>query len=303
MFVRTDPFRFSFLVAVFFLLAQLLTATPRNVSAQVQINATAINRFLAAQTYPQLSGTGSGGTYNISMSTPVVQISPGSAMVYITFIASAGGSTYTIPVQPTITIPNLSVSTSSIIARLQEFEGWINSRTDIPAWLRQIIISGYNDLDLTMYPSKLIDYANSLVPEFVDIEVSDIGLTFSAIEDALQFTLTSTVEGNPPVYYVEWNRIYSNNVYLRFKSNVATEVKQVRVFEDLGASWENNSLSVAIPKNGSSEELNIGVWSNIYVKIRVLYHSIYGDYMREYEASFLGSSATWHTTALINSIN
>ncbi len=136
-------------------------AQDRNISADLQINASAINRYIASQTFPTLSGTASGYSYSISITTPVVQLSTNSATVQFTIMANTSAGNYSYTVQPTFTIPNLSVSLSQIIAVIQSFDNIINNRSDIPSWLKPIIINGYNNLNLMVYPSKILDYANS----------------------------------------------------------------------------------------------------------------------------------------------
>ncbi|MDR3668382.1 MAG: hypothetical protein P4L35_16180, partial [Ignavibacteriaceae bacterium] len=105
---------------------------------------------------------------------PVVQLNTNSATVQFTIIANTSIGNYSFTVQPTFTIPNLDVSLSQITAIIQQFDTIINNRSDIPSWLKPIIIAGYNNLDLTIYPSKLLDYANSMIPNWADIHVTDI---------------------------------------------------------------------------------------------------------------------------------
>ncbi|MDP3829727.1 MAG: hypothetical protein Q8Q47_00565, partial [Ignavibacteriaceae bacterium] len=105
-------------ILTFSSLSVIAPAQTRTVSSTVQITSTAINRFIAAQTFPTLNGSASGYTYSISIAEPTVQLNTNSAAIQFTINANTSAGNYSIKVQPTITIPNLSVTVSQIIATL-----------------------------------------------------------------------------------------------------------------------------------------------------------------------------------------
>ncbi|MDP2302828.1 MAG: hypothetical protein Q8N03_10450 [Ignavibacteria bacterium] len=292
-------------ILTFSSLSVIAPAQTRTVSSTVQITSTAINRFIAAQTFPTLNGSASGYTYSISIAEPTVQLNTNSAAIQFTINANTSAGNYSIKVQPTITIPNLSVTVSQIIATLQQFDVLINSRPDIPSWLKSVIINGYNSLNLVIYPSKLIDYANSAVPDFVNIQVTDIGLTFTVVPDAITFTLTATVLGAPPVFTAQWLKPEAYKCKIRFGGNVATTIKQVRVYNLLPAEvYKNENLNLSISKDGYSTEINMNISSVATYYIVVLFHSEYGEYSRKYWFTYnTATYNTWFDATQSNAIN
>lgn len=117
--VHFQKFRRIFVFVIFAFSFVIVQAQTRTVSSTVQITSTAINRFIAAQTFPQLNGSASGYTYSISIAEPTVQLNTNSATIQLTINAVTSAGNYSIKVQPIITIPNLSVTASQIIATLQ----------------------------------------------------------------------------------------------------------------------------------------------------------------------------------------
>lgn len=195
--IRRLSYFFNLLVLSVCSFASISFGQGRALPVHYQLTSEAINRYLVSQTYPTLSGSISGYTYSISITKPFVQLNPNSATVQFTIQANTSIGNYIFTVQPTFSIPNLSISLSQITAAIQQFDGIINARTDIPSWLKPIIINGYNNLNLMVYPSKLLDYANAQLPIWADIQVTDISISFAVIQDALDFTFTPTVQGTP----------------------------------------------------------------------------------------------------------
>lgn len=278
---------------------------PRAVSIEYQINASTINRFIASQTFPTLTGTYSSYSYNISITPPVVQLNTNSATVQFTIIANTSIGNYSFTVQPTFTIPNLDVSLSQITAIIQQFDTIINNRSDIPSWLKPIIIAGYNNLDLTIYPSKLLDYANSMIPNWADIHVTDIGVSFAVIPNAIDFTFTPTILGTPPSFSCQWLKPRPQLMYLRFNSTVATTIYQVGVYNSLGKQvYQNLNLNSDISKDGTSSQIGIGYLATGNYYIYVLFHSDKGEYARYYYLSYdTDNYNTWFTATLGSSLN
>ena len=270
----------------------------RIISAEVQITATAINRFISAQTFPTLNGTIREYTYSITITKPIVQLNTNSASVQFIIQANTNVGNFTFNVQPIITIPNLSVSTAQIIAVLQGFDDLINSRSDIPEWLKPIIINGYNSLNLVAYPSKLIDYANESVPDFMDVQVTDISLSLIVAPGLLKFTLAATAHGTPPLFQIQWMLPQAHHLSFRFKGSVATTVNKVTIYDNNGYQmYRNENLNYPIIKGGISDQIDISntVSGNKYY-VSVLYISTHGEYRRLYAIlDYTGQYNTWFT--------
>jgi hypothetical protein len=303
--------KLSLILILSILLVCIFTSTgfgQNTVSVDLQVDATAINRFIASQTFPTLTGSVSGNTYSISITTPVVKLSPGSATVQFTILANTSAGNYSFTVNPTFTIPNLSVSLTQVVAEIQQFDVLINSMTNIPSWLQPIIISGYNNLNLMVYPSKMLDYANSAVPAFMSIQVTNIAISFAVIQGALDFTIAATVLGTPPVFTAQW-LTNGNYINIEFGANIATTATQVVVFNSIGQKiYENTNLNLSIPKGGVSTAFNatMNASTGVYYYIQVLFDSPYGEFARDFEFTFwptpiwTWTSITQQTTPSIN---
>ncbi len=304
-FRKYDRFLISVMLA-FLSFPAIVLCQSRTISASVQVTATAINRFIAAQTFPTLNGSASEYTYNVFITNPVVQLNTNSATVQFTIQANTSAGNYTFNVQPTITIPNLNVTASQIIATLQAFESLINLRTDIPSWLKPVIVSGYNNLNLVIYPSKLIDYANSTVPDFITIQVTDIGLALSVTPGIMTFTISAVVQGTPPSFTAQWMGTGGGFVSIRFGSSVATTVKQVKVYSSVPQEvYANTNQNLPISKGGYSTQINISNYLSVgQYYIVVVFQSPIGEYLRRYGLPFgLRNNNIWYDAGLISSIN
>ncbi|MFZ2323579.1 MAG: hypothetical protein WAV89_07780 [Ignavibacteriaceae bacterium] len=246
-----------FLLLLTFSFSLNISGQNRTISMDVDVTSTAINRFIAAQTFPTLTGSASGYTYTISITKPIIQLNINSASVQFTINAITSAGNFSFNVQPTIIIPPLNVSVSQIMATLEGFDDLINASLDIPSWLKPIIIAGYNNLNLIIYPSKLIDYANTAVPDFINVQVIDIGISFAVLPNLLRFTLSAVVHGEPPVMQCEWMIPTAHQISIRFKSNVGTKVKQVRIWNSLSEEiYSSTNLNISISKNGYSASIN-----------------------------------------------
>lgn len=296
-----------FLLIIVCIISVESLATNRTISIDLELTSDGINRYIAGQTFPTLNGTAPGGqTYTITISPPLVQFSPGSAKVQFTIKAITSVGTFSYTVEPTILIPSTSISTSQVNAFLQGFDGLINSIEEIPSWLKPIIINGYNNLNLVVYPSKLIDYANSMIPDYLKIQVVDISFSWAALEGKLKFTLAVVVEGSPGIYTAEWLKPGPYEIRFRFGADVASNVKMVRFYALNGSEiWRNDNLNWSIPKGGHSQEHYISCCISVgSYYMTVFFTSPYGQYVRNYYFTY--NTATynvWFPMTLGSSIN
>jgi hypothetical protein len=283
-----------------FLIVLTVSAGTRTISCDVEISQSAINRFISAQTFPRLNGSYFDPKfgeleYDISITKPIVSLDINSATVSFTITAVADGATYVLPVNTSITIPSGALTLSQVYAVLVNFPNVINTNFYyVPAWVRNLIISGYSNMQLATYPSKLIDYANSAVPQFLDIQVTDIGLSWAALIGKLKFTISAVVNANPPTFNGQWMKRGPWLLSLRFGSNVASTVKRVLVHTGLPQEiYRNETLELPISKNGSSVQIDLSGISVTTYYITVLYGSNYGQYLRRYAFTF--NTATYYT--------
>lgn len=276
-------------------------ASDRTISFDVEISQQAINRFIASQTFPHLYGEyfdpkwGS-IEYEVWITTPTVTLGTNSAKVSFTLTAwTSLWGTVVIPVNPSITIPSGAISTSQVYAVMVNFPDFINGNPNLQPWLKSIIISGYNSLQLTTYPTRILDQANSVVPNTVDAQVIDFGLAWAALPQKLKFTVSAIVRANPPTFAGQWLKRGPYLLSVRFGANVASTVKRITVHWGQGSEvYRNENANFSVSKGGYTAQIDVGgYYSTAVYYVTVLFGSNNGQYLRRYALSF--NTATYNT--------
>jgi hypothetical protein len=200
-----------------------------------------------------------------------------------------------IELRPSIYV-NYSISTDNITAFLQNFPTYINSTfPSIPQWIRDKIIEYYQPLQLTLYPVKILDYVQSFVPGFLNIEVSNIAFNINATSQKLAIGISLTVTGIAPYY-----KLYTYN-RTDMKINTSVDVNIIRITfgnsnGDVYFDWSGNDF---VQKN-TEKTYHLGdfngqanTMSGRYIK--VLYRSdVRGTFFRSYNTSYMPKYDSWY---------
>ncbi len=125
-----------------------------------EISEVAMSTFIQTQVFPQPEGTYGTDSYKIRISAPRVELHSGSITFKATITGYVTAGSVTIPyaytVSNSISIPTIDLSIQGIIGVLQGIPDQINSQSG-PQWLKDIIINAYTNLNLTVYPQRILD--------------------------------------------------------------------------------------------------------------------------------------------------
>jgi hypothetical protein len=275
-------------------------ASDRTISFDVEVSQQAINRFIAAQTFPHLYDEYYDGKwgiieYEVWITTPVVTLNTNSATVSFTLTAwTSLWGTVVIPVNAAITIPSGAIALSQVSAVMVNFPTFINNNPNLQPWLRSVIIAAYNGMQFTTFPSRILDQANSVVPTTIDAQVIDFGLAWAALPQKLKLTVSAVVRANPPTFSGQWMKRAPYQGSIRFGANVSSNIKRVLVHWGTGSElYRNEGLDVPIAKGGNSVQIDLSGLSVTTYYVTVLFGSNNGQYLRRY--AFIFNTATYNT--------
>jgi hypothetical protein len=275
----------------------------QDIETSFEVAEQAANRFIMREYNSNdfaFSGTSEGHTYSLQMGRPEVRFSQNYMHMTATLTAQTDIGNFTWTITPSIYV-NYSVSLDDLKALLTAFDIWVRSNLlDAPTWLQDVIIMHYENLELTMYPSKVLDYATAFVPDYLDIEVTDIDdLSIVAQSEKLIVNIKISVIGREPIFTVETY----NQTKLRVSSPVKITIKNISI-KSGGLIWEDNT-DRQIEKNGSytytfnlSQAILVGGRT-----IKIFFESPYNQYVRVYDLVEWLNDNTWTERVNLSSYN
>lgn len=244
-------------IAVFFtsIAFTLMGYSQQNITGTFEVDESAVNAFIGIEYSSgrlphEFSGSVGGFTYHLVLGQPLVEFLPNFMRIRATLDAETNIGNFHWEITPSIYV-NYSASLTDIKAFLENFPVYVNTYlANAPQWLRDVIIQHYQDLQLTIYPGKVLDFLESYVPQFLAIEVTNISGSTQSMQGKLSISLTITTRGIAP-YYPAYTY---NQSLLKIKSNVQVTIKRIAF---INASqgwvfWEWNGSRV-IPKNDSTQ--------------------------------------------------
>lgn len=296
----------AFLVLLFVICA-LPSPGQQNITGTFEIDESAVNNVIAIQylspSFPrEFSGSIGGFTYHLFLGQPTVEFVPNFMRMHAHLIAQTSIGNFEWDISPSIYINN-SISLTDVVALLENFPQYVNTHlTNAPQWLRDVIIQHYQDLNLIVYPEKILEFAESFVPDFLAIEVSNIGLDpIISMQDRVSITAFLTVTGIPP-----WYPGYTmNRNFFKVHSNVAVHVTNVTFYNSsLGLTFWNWSGNLSVPKNGEttfqfhcSEQYGDDCSGQANTqsgrRIKVLFESERGRFLHIYAADYMPINYQW----------
>lgn len=283
------------------LILTILFSTPllaqRTVSMNFELYQNAANNIIAMEGNFPLIYFGNIGvwSYYFELEQPTVEFYQNSMkMTAVLKINTTPTGYQEIEIQPSIYV-NYSLSTDNIIAFLDNFPNYINANFSwIPQEIRNKIIEHYQNLELEIYPAKIIDYAESFIPDFLSIEVSNITFSLQSIPGKLQIGISFIVTGISPYY-----QCYTfNHSHVKIKSNVKVDIKRLTLFEVTGTVYYDFNGTMPIQKGGEAifyvyNPNNWITWQSGR-RIRVLLQSeARGTFLRVYTAEYMPDNDNW----------
>lgn len=179
-------------------------------------------------------------------------------------------------VSPSVRIPDISISTQKVIGFLEDIPNLIEEQEG-PQFLKDIIIEAFEDLALEMYPKKLLEESNDLIPEFLDIEIKDIEFAFEVALKQLRLTVTIVSEVEAGRFWIVGNQNNGFTVH----STIETSIIDIEVYalngDLINYSRNNNYDDWKISKGGFIQVSTSNLASARYV-IGILFASPFGWY-------------------------
>lgn len=279
----------------------------QTITGTFEVDESAVNGFIAIQysqpSFPrEFSGSIGGFTYRLLLGQPRVEFVPNFMRMRAHLRAETNIGNFDWDITPSIYINN-SISLEDVVALLQNFPQYVNTYlANAPQWLRDVIIQHYQDLNLLVYPGKILEFAESFVPEFLAIEVSNIGLDpIVSMQGKVSITAFLTVTGIQP-----WYPGYTmNRNFFKVRSNVRVTVTNVTFYNaSLGITFWDWSGNVSIPKNGEttfqfhcSEQYGDDCSGQANTqsgrRIKVLFQSERGRFLHIYAADYMPINGQW----------
>lgn len=164
------------IVIILFINTFIAIAGTKTISIDFELTETAINRALVSQfndpnfIFKTFTGTVNipkfgNANYTLELNRPNIDFSNNNLGILLSFhfsaVLGANVWNYDFEANPNIDIPQTSISTNQVEAFLMDLPAKINSLTNIPQWLKDLVILKYNDYKPWLYPSKLLDKINS----------------------------------------------------------------------------------------------------------------------------------------------
>jgi len=243
-------------ISVIYLRADYPEYNDYDISLYFEVTETAIDQFVKTQVFPHPVGTYTDGndqySYSISLIQPGVTITTGTVTFSSAIIGSVTllGNTvkYTYPVTVPIDIPAEDITVNEINGFLENIPTAINNIPTGPQWLKNIIITAYTDLEISLYPDQFMEEINAQIPDDLDININDIEFGWEALEGKLQFHVTVPCESRGP--FVElvncWFSTNKLHVYFQFRSNVKLRILNYELYYS-GYRTAHGSSSLIIP--------------------------------------------------------
>ncbi|MCS7053506.1 MAG: hypothetical protein NZM09_07195 [Ignavibacterium sp.] len=270
----------------------------RTINMNFDLYQNAANNIIAMENnFPIIySGNVGGNSYYFELEQPTVEFNQNfMKMIAILKINTTPTGYLELEIQPSIYV-NYSLSTDNVTAFLQNLPNYINSNfPQIPQWIKDKIIEHYQSLQLEMYPAKLLNYAESLIPNFLAIEISNIDFSLRSLSGKLQIGISFVAAGIAPNY-----QCYTfNHNFVKITSNVQVDIKRLTLVTGGGTIIYDFNGTMPIQKGGEVV-FNVTNPNNYWItnqsgrRIRVLLQSnIRGTFLRVYSADYVPDNDQW----------
>ncbi|HUI28938.1 MAG TPA: hypothetical protein VLX91_01885 [Candidatus Acidoferrales bacterium] len=269
-------------------------AGEHTIAATVEITQTAINRFLntAYNSWgiPQyVNFPYSGVNYKLALGLPQIILTPGNAKLQMVFDLYNGTTdVYHFVVNPSVNIPAGQVSSPQVQAFLTDLPTQINNISWLPQWVKDTLIHYYNSLGITMYPSELIDTANTQWFARRAILLDSLAVGWQVGQGVIDLIVSTYLYGNTSnPLWLAFEQTSSGHDSLFFGSNFQVTVSQVKVFtEDLQQDLYDNSPNIVCPKVGQASLYigDLGLASTTYIE-RIIFTKDNTWYAGEWDIS------------------
>jgi len=252
------------MIAAIFTIFPLIFAQQPSFSIDFVFTETSVNRALVSQfnepnfIFKTFTGTINipnfgNANYTLELNRPNIDFANNNLDILLSFhfnaVLGSNVWNYDFEVNPNIDIPQSSISTTQVEAFLVDLPAKVNSLTDIPQWLKDLVILKYNSYKPWLYPSKLLDKINS--QSFLaqrPISINNIILSERIETNKLIITLgleAITSQTNFQIYFVN-----ENPDKLKIKPNISCTMVELWIW-DVGSTpvLHKTNLNVSLNAN------------------------------------------------------
>jgi len=274
------------LISIFILITTFSYAENFTISLYFEQTEEALNNLFKAQAFPHPIGDHNGDSFDIYLWEPQIELETGTVRFVFTIradlIINGTQQHYSTSCDIPLSIPSGELSVSGITTLLEGISDQISSM-DGPQWVKDIINSKYEGLELTLYPGSLLEAANASIPGFIDVSVGDIHFIPEVLPDLIRYTLSIDIEGNSPFILGRWSRVSGRTHFdFTFNPNIDTNVLYIGVYTSFGTEVnEVEFTDKAINANEWSDTIRINSSNQTIIPLgyyycKVLFGTSYG---------------------------
>jgi|GEM_PF-5730163 len=217
-----------------FLIVPLVRGDNYTTTLYFEQTESALNALLKTQVFPHPEGVHYGDQFDIYIWDQSINLEPGvahfSCTVHADLVIDGEQTTYEYPLNLTLNIPSVNLSLNGITTFLEGIPQQIQNLPG-PQWVKDKIVDAYENLQLTMYPNKVIDNANASIPDELDITVNDFGLSTPDIQqDKIVWSINSNYDVNDPNITGWFKETSDHQKLFKFHSNVHRKIIKIKVY-------------------------------------------------------------------------
>lgn len=122
-----------------------------------------------------------------------------------------------------------------------------------------MIIDSFQNLNLTIYPLKVLDVINGTVPNSLPIDVTNVTLNVKSLSQKLKIDFVFTIAVSAPKLTIEYKRL--NELKIKITTNADVTIRSIQ-FYTVGAEQIKQDYAQKISK-GNSYEFSASNFSNM----------------------------------------
>jgi len=258
----------------------LLYSSVQSTSIQFVQTEESLTSLLKTEVWPRPVGFYGGDPYEVYAWNPSLDISQQTLTLIFVFIADYEINEVPIyqeiPISIDLEINALTLSISGVSVFLEGITSQIQNSA-LPAWLKSILISQYEGLELTIYPQKLLDEINDQIPSSIDFTITDISTTILDLQvGKLVWTLEIEYIINAPWLEAEM-QFDGCNYIVRLTSNVVHSVRKIRLVTIWGSTVDDYDPEMQLVTDETGISISKDAGSMIATGNYILYIITYSD--------------------------
>jgi hypothetical protein len=233
----------------------------RTIRVPVELTETAVNRFLQKQY--QEGGIPTNIPFNIggvsgilNLSLPYVIFQTNSATVRLEIHITSTVGNYDVVINPTIGIDPGNINTAQVTAFLTNVPVLIQALPSIPQQVKDAIIQHYNNLNLVVYPSRLLNLVDNTWLRERSMTASLVWIGWEVLPGVLRLKPGATINSVIPRMDAAMNH-YQTTSDLILRPNLQVKVEEITITY-LGSSQAWHYTPARLLTKGVGNAIDIG---------------------------------------------